>query len=307
MNNFRAALLSGKGREPEQPLVTGKKRRSTAGDGLDSIAVTREVSRSADHRGDDRHRLTTETAVVLFRGTLLPVDLINLSGGGAMVRGDFAPQLWEPVQLNLGEHGTVECAVRWIRDDRFGLEFAHETQIHGDPRERDAMLLDVIRRSFPDLAPTTNASTGAVEPAAVPSDADAARRGSPRHPMIWSGTVLFQHDSYPVRLRNVSPHGAMIESPLAFPAGAELFLDLGEAGSLFATVSWAHGDQVGLEFAQTFNIADLAKARPGLTPQRWSSPQYLRQDQSDDSPWSAGWGRLTVEELKNSLEGYLKH
>lgn len=305
MNNFRASLSSAKADDEPQPLVA-KKKRSVTGDGLDSVPVPREVTRTVDHRDDDRHRLTAETAVVFFRGKLLPVELINLSGGGAMVRGDFAPKLWEQVQLNLGDHGMVECAVRWIRAERFGLEFAHETQVQGDPLQRDEMLLEVIRRSFPDLV----AAPSLPEPAAPLPQAnagDAARRGSPRHPLIWSGQVLYQHDSYAVRLRNISPHGAMIESPLAFPAGAELYLDLGEAGSLFATVSWAHGDQVGLEFAQTFNIANLAKVRPDVAAQRWSPPGYLREDTSDDSPWSAAWGRLTVEELKSSLEGYLRH
>ncbi|MEO7786954.1 MAG: PilZ domain-containing protein, partial [Sphingomicrobium sp.] len=267
-------------------------------------AVPRDVHRSADHRDSDRHRLIEQTASLVFRGTTQLVELINLSGGGAMVRGNFAPNMWERVELTLGEHGMVECAVRWIRGDRIGLEFAHETQIHGDAATRDAMLLEVIRQSFPDFVdrnPVPEVVETIIEPV------DAARRGEPRHPMIWSGHIHFNHDSVPVRLRNISPHGALVESPLAYPAGAEVYLDLGEAGSLFATVSWARGDQVGLSFAQVFDIASLAKSRPELAPQRWSTPQYLRDDQADSSPWSSTWGRLSVDELKTSLEGYLRH
>ena len=88
----------------------------------------------------------------------------------------------------------------------------------------------VSRASEP--APVTNIP----KPAEIVAN---ARRGEPRHPLSWSGTVHFSHDSQPVRLRNISPHGALIESPLAYPIGAELYLDLEEAGSLFATVSWS--------------------------------------------------------------------
>ncbi|MEO6247484.1 MAG: PilZ domain-containing protein [Sphingomicrobium sp.] len=303
MNNFRASRLSGLNRTVDQPVQSEKRPRSSGGEGLERVAVPRDAHRTADHRDDDRHRLIEQTATIALRGATLTVELINLSGGGAMVRGDFAPNLWEKVDLTLGEHGTVECAVRWIRGNRIGLEFAHETQIHGDPALRDAMLLEVIRNSFPDIpAP---ASVEATDQPSVP--ADAARRGEPRHPMIWSGHIHFNHDSVPVRLRNVSPHGALVESPLTYPAGAEVYLDLGEAGRMFATVSWSRGDQVGLSFAQTFDIACLSKERPGLAPQRWSSPRYLRDDQGDNSPWAAGWGRLSLDELKNSLEGFLKH
>ena len=57
------------------------------------------------------------------------VQLVNLSGGGAMVAADFAPMLWDRVELHLGENGTVECAVRWLKGGRIGLEFAHETRL----------------------------------------------------------------------------------------------------------------------------------------------------------------------------------
>ena len=52
------------------------------------------------------------------------VDLINLSGGGAMVRGGFNPLLWDRVDLHLGDHGTIECVVRWMRGERvpYGVE-----------------------------------------------------------------------------------------------------------------------------------------------------------------------------------------
>lgn len=304
MNNFRASLS---GKPVPATSLLGKKQPSRAeGEGLDAIPVAREVVRTADHRTADRHRLVGEHAVVYFRGRLHPVELINLSGGGAMVEGSFKPRLWDQVELNLGEHGSIECAVRWIRETRYGLEFAHETQIQAEPEQRDNLLREVLRRSFPDIEPGP-APEPVSEAAPVAVESGAARRSSPRHPMIWSGQILFQHDAIPVRLRNISANGAMVESSISCPVGGEVYLDLGDAGSLFATVSWTHGDQLGLIFAHPFDIANLANAKPTLTPQRWSKPAYLRNDQGDSSPWADRWGRLSVEELKDSLEGYLRH
>ncbi|MCA1653263.1 MAG: PilZ domain-containing protein [Sphingomicrobium sp.] len=312
MNIFRSSVLSGQiSSKPTASLLGKKKPKGAATDSLDSVPVSRDAARSADHRSDDRHRLTNERAWVHFCGETLSVELINLSGGGAMIAGNLAPRLWDRIDLVLGDHGTVECAVRWIRGDRIGLEFAHETQIEANAEQRDAMLLDVIRRSFPDLAPT-HAAEAVSEPTEKPKatldpDVPEIRRSEQRHPLIWSGTVLYNHESTSVRLRNLSQAGALIESPVAFPCKAELYLDLGEAGNLFATVGWVRGDQVGLRFAEPFDISNLALARPDLAPQRWLKPDYLRADHSDSSPWAEEWGRLSVDELKTSLEGFLKY
>ena len=309
MNIFRSSVTSGKSVQLTEPLLGAKKRDGDHAHRLDEVTVQREASRIANHRDDDRHRLQGERAWVHFRGESVNVELINLSGGGAMIATDIKPRMWERLDLVLGEHGALECAVRWIRGDRIGLEFAHETQVGGDPMQRDAMLLDVIRRSFPELAiaaPDVTVFEGEA-PAEPLSEEHAARRTSSRHPLIWKGSILFQHDTLPVRLRNISPAGALLDAPHPLPTDAEVYLDLGAAGSLFANVSWSRGDQLGLQFAERFDIAQLAKLRPDLAPQRWASPAYLREDQGDGSPWAEQWGRLSVEELQSSLEGYLKH
>jgi len=308
MNNFRASVFSGKPKQEAETLL-GAKKLGVHPHSLSEMTVPRDVARTTNHRDDDRHRLAGERAWVHFRGESVNVELINLSGGGAMIATDIKPRMWERVDLVLGEHGALECAVRWIRDDRIGLEFAHETQVGGDPMQRDAMLLDVIRRSFPDLpiaAPDVTVFEGQA-PAEPLSDEIAARRTSSRHPLIWKGSILFQHDTIPVRLRNISPDGALLDIPHPLPTDCEVYLDLGAAGSLFANVSWSRGNQLGVRFADRFDIAQLAKLRPDLAPQRWASPDYLREDQGDGSPWAEQWNRQSVEELKNSLEGFLKY
>ena len=282
------------------PLLGEKQPTGVAGASLDQLSVPRNATTSVDRRDDDRYPVAEGMLSIEHGGTTHQVELVNLSGGGAMVSGDFTPRLWDRVDLTLGDHGTVECAVRWIRGDRFGLEFAHETQIDGEPQVRDAMLLEVIQRNFPnfELAPVVLFQAN--------QQLDQARRGTPRHPLIWTGTILYQNASSPVRLRNISARGALVETSLSYPAGAELFLDLGEAGSLFATVSWSRGDQLGILFDQSFDIADLAKARPELAPERWSAPDSLFGEQGDTSPWAECWGRLSIHELRDVLQDSLK-
>jgi hypothetical protein len=98
----------------------------------------------------------------------------------------------------------------------------------------------------------------------------------------------------------------MVECARAFPDGAEVMLDLGGAGQHFAIVSWSLGDQLGLRFQQMFDIACLAQSKPEVAPERWSRPDYLNAAQGMDSPWAEPWRRLTLPELRDTLEGFLK-
>ncbi|MDQ3075313.1 MAG: PilZ domain-containing protein [Pseudomonadota bacterium] len=302
MNKFRAAILGGGGVAPSTPLVTGKRGGKADGEHLASVDIPRDASRSIDHRDEDRHRLARETATIGYKGKLTEVDLINLSGGGAMIEADITLRLWDRVDLYLGAGTPIESAVRWLRGGRIGVEFAHETRIECAPEQRDALLLDVIRRSFPDLVATVPKVES--EPEAGP--ADATRRGDIRHPLIWNGNILWRHDIHTVRLRNISASGALIDSRIDLPEGAELMLDLGASGQLFATVGWSRGGQSGLIFKQPFDLAVLAKVKPDVAPQRWDKPSYLDLSPAQASPWASGWGRSDMSNLRADLEGFLK-
>jgi hypothetical protein len=93
----------------------------------------------------------------------------------------------------------------------------------------------------------------------------------------------------------------LVESSGSFAEGSELMLDLGDAGSLFATVGWSRGDQLGLAFKTPFEISSLAQAKSEVAPQRWARPDYLRDETNDSSPWAAQWGRLTIEQIQERL------
>jgi hypothetical protein len=307
MNKFRSSLIPGSERAAVNPLIKGKRMRGVESDNLTSIPIDRSEARTADHREGDRHRLSEELVKVDHGGRSSDAELINLSGGGAMVRVDFTPRLWDRVDLHLGEGSAIECAVRWVRGDRVGLEFAHETKIEGDAAKRDAVLLDVIQRTFASVeaipappAPETN------QPEPTEPDEE-LRRGDRRHPLIWTGQLLYNHDMHPVRLRNISSSGALVECAHTLPEGVEVMLDLGAGVQLFATVSWCRGDQSGLAFTEAFDLSRLADARaPEVAPQRWVRPGFLDATANQDSPWDRQWNRASLSELREDLEGFMK-
>ena len=300
MNSFRDSINGGR---PQGPVMATKKPRARNDEErVTGFAVPRGESRTHNQRTEDRQIRPAEEARLFVNRKSYVVDLLNLSGGGAMIRTNLPLKLWATVQLELAEGDCVECAVRWIKGDRIGLEFAHETQVAGDTATRDAMLLDAITRNFPAVAEDEGE-------AAADDDGEAAgsqRRSEYRHPLIWSGHIHFEFESTRVRVRNIAEHGAMIDCSKAIGVGSEVLLDLGGAGQLFAFVSWARGDQLGLKFQRPFDIKRLAQSRPEVAPQSWSRPDYLDAGQDVDSPWAEPWQRLSVPELKDRLEGFLK-
>lgn len=138
------------------------------------------------------------------------------------------------------------------------------------------------------------------------ADSPDLRRTDKRHPLIWSGTITIGGHEAVVRLRNISAHGALIESDITFSSGLGVKLDLGPSGSVAATVSWAMGDQAGLRFESEFDVMKLALAKPSVVPFEWDAPSYLREA-SKPSPWEGAWGRVSLEDLAQSLEGFIKH
>ncbi len=294
-NEFRASLRGG----ARKPVVVAEKyaQSDPSEDGLGAVKVPRSEFRRKDQRGEDRHRLADEHAVVRHGGESHSVELINLSQGGAMVVADFAPNLWDQAYLVLGESGEVECAVTWIRDGKLGLEFAHETQIDCDPGTRDELLRQVIRNSFPEVE--INA-----RPVNQREDSHDQKRSAARHPLIWSGVLHHDFEWQAARVRNISATGALIECSAEVAAGARVFLDLKEAGRIAAAVSWRREDQIGLLFATPFDVSSLSKATPILASKTGRKSHFAPYGRGcDQSPWAPEWNRLSVDELGAELGG----
>lgn len=291
--NIRAQIFGSEEAGPDLPV---KRPKGAKAEQLESVTVPREERRRANSRHQDRHRLLEEKVSLTHRGEARKVELINLSGGGAMVSG-FTPKLWDKVELHLGENGTIECAVRWIREGRVGLEFAHETRLDCSADEQAEVLREVVVRSFPDLE---------FEGPPTPEPQTEEHRGERRHPLIWSGTLHHRDSNIRVRVRNISSTGAMIEVSEPVLVGGQAILELGDDGFIPATVAWMVGDEVGLRFRGKFDLGQLARSRPEVAPQKWVAPDYLKPAKGGDSPWSPKWGRMSLGELKQQLEGFLK-
>lgn len=296
--NIRARIFGGKVEEAE--LIPAKKPKGARPDTLNSVAVRREEGRRGNTRVGDRHRLSDERVRVSHSGQDHDVELINLSGGGAMVAGAFEPMLWDRVELHLGENGSIDCAVRWMKGGRVGLEFAHETRIDCSPAQRAQVLRAVINKSFPDV----EIDPGEIDMAEPAPPAGDDHRGDRRHPLIWLGTLHHDFQSTPCRLRNVSESGAMIECDALLRAGAEPMLELGEAIQLGTTVAWVAGDTAGLRFDQPLDLTLLANSRPELASAKWQRPSYLQPGAETDGAWDE---HMSLGELRQSLEGFMKH
>jgi hypothetical protein len=298
--NIRAKVFGGKSEKPEAVLAA-KNPKGAQTDALHSVSVRREEARRGNTRITDRHRLADEEARVTHNGETIEVQLVNVSGGGAMISGAFEPMLWDRVDLHLGGDGLIEAVVRWLKGDRIGLEFAHETRLDCSPDEQAALLRETIARSFPDLE--FEASGNEAQPE---RDFDEEGRRERRHPLIWTATIHHDYQTTPVRLRNISGTGALIECEAPLRVGAEPLLDFGESGTVFATVTWVVGDQAGLRFKEPFDLSQLARTRPEVAPARWDRPDYLGSSPAADSPWAEEWGRMSLGELREELEGFMK-
>lgn len=299
--NIRAKIFHGVEPGAERVLVA-KRPKGAKADDLLSVLTARSARRTNNHRTDDRHRLVNERATLSLEGQDHEVELINLSDGGAMIRSDLRPNLWARARLHLGPNGTIDCAVCWRRGDRTGLQFAQETRLDCTADQIAAVLREVITRSFPEAE---------FEPAEAPEPVSAAAsdfdevRDSPRHPLIWSGELHHDYQSSPVRVRNISESGAMIECTSPVRVGTEPLLELSDAVSISATVEWAVGDQVGLRFHSPFDLRLLANARPAVASGGWARPTYLNSNQASSRREKA-LKEAELAALRAELEGFMK-
>ena len=226
---------------------------------LTDVSISREETRRTNSRDQDRFRLTGARFRVTYDERSYDVEVVNLSGGGAMIAGSLQPNIGEHVILHLEDDAAIECAVRWIKGGRLGLEFAHETKLECSDDERSALLRDVIYRDFPEEkfeGPAAEEITADEDELAEdPSD----QRSATRHPMIWSGELHYGSHTWDVRLRNISASGALIECPGTLRVDSEVLLDLGKAGAVTASVSWVVGDHMGLQFDEPFEISQALR------------------------------------------------
>ncbi len=268
MHEIRSSILGGADKAPAPVSRTGKPKDEAGGlGGLTRIAIRREEARVTNQRSEDRVRGQVEQSVIHFRRRKHAVRVVNVSSRGAMIEGDVEPRIGETIEVQFADDHRTRCIVRWVRDGRVGLEFVDETIVWdcGAPgsayRERPHAGNGQIEQSLPRAVVEREARQTLL------------RAGT----LYWSGVII------PVCLRNISPQGANVESEQELRAGSKVELDLGEAGFQVAEVRWSRDGQVGLRFADDFDLGALAPAAEDAEGQA----PYLETELRPDSPWAA--------------------
>ena len=101
----------------------GKGKQLASNFSLDGSMIPRTVTRTADHRCEERVDAGSQTAVLTYRGRRHVVRLVNTSSSGAMLVFPDVPNIGEEVCLQMLEHGQLSAQVRWVRDGRVGVSF----------------------------------------------------------------------------------------------------------------------------------------------------------------------------------------
>ncbi|HLL30844.1 MAG TPA: PilZ domain-containing protein [Allosphingosinicella sp.] len=276
MHELRSTILSGDAKPANLVARKAKAKEGASPSGLSRIAIKREEARITNQRLEDRLRGVVESTTIVFRRRRLEVGVVNVSSRGAMIRAEIEPRIGEQLDILFDEKNRTRCVVRWVREGRVGLEFVNET-----------------------IFWTSGSSNG---PAFQPEKAESpavhvVSEREPRQKLLRAGTLYWSGISIPVRLRNISGGGARVESGRDLCAGAEVELDLGEAGSQVAEVRWSKDGQVGLRFAQSFDIESLAPSHVAERPPEVLKPAYLETELQADSPWAARFERLSITDL----------
>jgi hypothetical protein len=101
-----------------KPLPTSKSEA-----GLDGSMIPRTARRSVDQRAETRYKGLIDDAVLSARGRDKLVRVVDISAEGAMITPASKLRIGEEVVLRLVGDLRVPGAVRWIREDRMGINF----------------------------------------------------------------------------------------------------------------------------------------------------------------------------------------
>jgi diguanylate cyclase (GGDEF)-like protein/PAS domain S-box-containing protein len=99
----------------------------------------------------------------------------------------------------------------------------------------------------------------------------------PRRRIIRTGNVHCEGRKYPVRLRNISAGGALIECTTKLPLEAVVKLDIAIGDPIEAEIRWAVENRYGLAFSKDFDVAVLGQLPPAAAPTSNMMPRYLSQ------------------------------
>lgn len=276
MHELRSTLIRGERRDPRAAKATGA-RRATDG-GLAGIRIRREEARRCDQRSEHRHVNIVDHATLRYLRRLHEVAVLNLSSRGVMIECDFRPRIGARLAIRFADCNETACSVRWVRDGRIGLEFDRETLMIGAN--------DVHR---PIVA---GRREGEQPPIAF------RKQRAPRHSSMIRAQLHWPAGSMPVRLRNISASGAMIQAGQDLETDSDIVLEIPHAAAIPGRVRWCRSRQIGIHFSIELDLDALIRPRGDAAEMpEYLKPDYLRTEQDPDSPWAARWSRLSPDDL----------
>jgi len=277
MHEIRSTLVRGERRQPLARKTSAAP--ATGGGSLTAIRIRREEARRSDQRREGRQLNVVDTATIYWRGGSREVPVLNLSSQGAMIECDLAPRIGARIEIQFADCNRTRCFVRWVRDGRIGLEFDEQTLVIA-PRSANGVAIGGRRAG--------EQPTVAVRKSRLP-----------RHALILRGELHSPTGSMPVRLRNISIEGAMLEASCDLRPETAVVLELPGVVAAPARVRWCRSRQIGIRFDETFDLSALSCAGEAAEPQSPAmlKPDYLRSETDPESPWAARWERLSPDDL----------
>ena len=259
--------------------LANKSADRAAGSGsLAAVRIRREESRRCDQRREDRHIDVIGRAVIRHERRTFEVTVLNVSAHGTMIRSDLQPAIGARIDIQFEECNWTRCHVRWVRGGRVGLEFEKETLIISANDSGSRLVSGRRSGEHPTIA--------------IKSER------APRQHLILRGQLHWRSGSMPVRLRNISSQGAMIDGTQDLDVAEPVVLELPGGMVAEATVRWCQSRHIGVRFDQPFDPAALAQGHDETPAQTdYVKPDYLKSDGRADSPWAARWEKLNRDDL----------
>ena len=105
------------------PVVTQKKPLLGDSAGGWKSLVSRQVSRTSNHRREERYPDVVNEAALHIRGEHSAVAVLNISETGTMVQSPMRPKIGEMVAIEFAGFDQIPGTVAWLKDGRFGVDF----------------------------------------------------------------------------------------------------------------------------------------------------------------------------------------
>lgn len=121
---------------------------------------------------------------------------------------------------------------------------------------------------------------------------EAGQRASKRARVLLTAKLHTAAGVSDARLRDLSRHGALIESPAIVRPGMKVRFERG-ATSVPATVAWATGIRIGLEFEHPIDESELlihiGKAKPAVAPVSYGRSGIMSGMSAKDRKMAQAW------------------